>query len=45
MIPKVDEDHAAVVPDTVNPAGKPDAAPHLFLAEFPAGVRAINTHS
>ena len=44
MVAQIDEDHAAVVADTVNPAGEADGFADLGLAELPAGVGAIDAH-
>ena len=44
VVAQIDEDHAAVVADTVNPAGEADTLADLGFAELSAGVGAIDAH-
>ena len=45
VVAEVDEDHAAVVADAVDPAGDPNLFPDLFLAECAASVRSELMHN
>ena len=45
VVAEVNEDHAAVVADAVDPAGDPDLFPDLFLAECAASVRSELMHN
>ena len=44
MVTQVDEQHAAVVTDAVNPAGDPDFLSGVFGAELATGVAAVGVH-
>ena len=44
VVAQVDEDHAAVVADAVNPPGEADGLPNVCLAEFAAGVGTVLVH-
>ena len=44
VVAQVDKNNAAVVADTVYPAGDPDFFTHIFLAEFAAGMRSELMH-
>jgi hypothetical protein len=44
MVAQVDEEHAAMIPLPMDPAGNPDFAPDVGSAELAAIVGAIRVH-
>jgi hypothetical protein len=44
MIAQIDEEHAAMVADTVAPAGETDGLPDIGRAERPAGMGTVTVH-
>lgn len=44
MVAQVDEEHAAVIADAVNPAGKANGGADIRLAEGGTGVAAVTVH-
>ena len=45
MVAQIDEQHAAVVADPVDPARKPDGFTHMGRVQRGTGVAAIGVHS
>jgi hypothetical protein len=44
MVAQIDEQQTAMIAPPIDPAGQPDAAADVLLAQFAAGVGAIGVH-